>query len=756
MNPSVLFLAAALLAAAPARGDDYRYRQAYSSPQQTRVYVMPPATYYEQQQRWSDYQYQHQQAQRWEQDRITQATWQSLQVQPVFPGTRPGAEPRRPPPYHGPTKPPEMSDSNGIYAQAIKDYVEAHSQGDFVVDDSASGRRYQLRLTNVRSDSVRRLPSGEMAGCADFETTSEPKQALDLDFFLSDDTEDWSWQVKKILVHGVNGQLRYAYDSSNQIVAAAPAKARTSASVPKPSAPARLSAEVALKDFTGDGVLAGGDTGRLSVKVSNAGPGPAYAIRLALETLAPVSGLEIPPGAEFGDLKPGQSVEKEVALSAAEGVGEQKLGLRLSLREGNGFDTEPVVIDLRTVPAKPPRLEVTDIGVGRGGQVQAGEPTEVSVRVRNAGAGPAEGVEAVLNLGSADIFMSGEAKAALGTLSPGQVKTAAFEFFANKRFKNGQTLPVSLTVTESKRRYGLEAYPLRLVVGKSAPMVTVVASKGKPAEPAAAPVVEDVDAPPAARTPRDPDAYAVVIGIEKYRDLPAAEFAARDARSVYAYLTEAMGFDPKNVVMLQNERATLTDMVTYLGSWLADHATAKSRVFVYFSGHGAPDPKSGQAHLIPYDGDPAYADSKAFSLQRLYEALGKLPTDDVFVALDSCFSGAGGRSLIAQGTRPLITVDQTSRLAANMVLLAAAGPDQISTSEPETQHGMLTYFLLKGLRGEADADGDSRLTTRELFAYLQPAVEREARKRHVAQTPTLTPPADKLGSKGERVWLRLK
>ena len=740
-------IAGLLLAAAPARGDD-----SYS---RSRVYTMPSATFYEQQQRWQAYQSQQQQAQRQEYDRIQDATWRGLQVQPVRPGTEPGLRPQRFPRYPGPTKAPQMSESKDVYSRSVRDYVAAHSQGDFIVDDAASGRRYGLRLVGIRSGSVRRLPAGEMAVCADFETTSQPVQSLDLDFFLSDETDDWSWQVKKILVHAVNGQARYAYDSSNKIVAAAPPKARAAdASVPRPSAPARLSAEVVLKDFSGDGILAGGDAGTIAVKVRNAGPGPAYAIRLSLELLAPVPGLEVPSGADFGELGPGQTAEKEVVLRASDSVGEGKASVRLSIREGNGFDTEPVVIDLRTVPVKPPRLEVTDIGVGRGGVVAAGEPTEVSVRIRNSGAGPADEVEAVLSLGSADIFMSGEAKAALGILSPGQAKTAVFEFFANKRFQSGQALPVSLTVTESRRRYGLEAVPLRLVVGQSASAVKVMAGKGKPAAPAPAAAVEDVDIPPASRTERDPDAYAVVVGIEKYRDLPAAEYAARDARSVYAYLTGSMGFDPKNVVLLQNERATLTDMATYLGSWLQDRVGAKSRVFVFFSGHGAPDPKSGQAHLVPYDGDPAYADTKAFSLPRLYESLGRLPTGDVFVALDSCFSGAGGRSLIAKGTRPLITVDQSSRLASNMVLLAAAGPEQISTSEPEAEHGLLTYFLLKGLRGAADADADGRLTTRELFAYVQPAVEREARKRHVSQTPVLTPPLDKLGSRGERVWLR--
>ena len=732
---------------APARGQNDPYSQGQ------RVYVMPSSLFEEQQARWREYLDRYQREQDQVRELNERSNFQAMQARPVHPWTKP--EPQYPPQWQGPTHPPQMSEFKDVFSRAIKDYVDAHSRGDFTVDDAATGHRYQLRLTGVRAGSVRKLATGETVGCADFETATSPKQAIDLDFFLSDDTEDWSWQVKKILVHGVNGRLRYGYDASNRMVAVAPPKSKPSA-IPKPTAPARLSAEVALRDFTGDGVLAGGDTGKFVVKVTNAGPGQAYAIQLALDLLGAAAGLIVPSGVDLGDLGPGQSLEKEVALTAAEDVAPQKLSVRLSIREGNGFDTEPVVIALQTAAAQPPVLQVADVSVGRGGLVLAGEPTEVSVRIRNSGTGAAEGVEAVLKLGSGDIFMSGEPKAALGALGPGQAKIVSFEFFANKRFKSGQPLPVSLIVTEAKGKRGIASYPLGLVVGQSAPSVKVLAAKGPaPAEQTAL-AAQDVDAPPQSRTARDADAYAVVIGIEKYRDMPAADFAARDARSVYAYLTQAMGFDPKNVILLQNERATLTDLTTYLGSWLKDHVTAKSRVFVYFSGHGAPDAKSGQAHLIPYDGDPAYAETKAYPLQRLYEAMGQLPTDDVIVALDSCFSGAGGRSLIAKGTRPLVTVDQTARLAPNVVLLAAAGSDQISTDEPDAQHGLLTYFLLKGLRGAADADGDGRVTTKELFAYIQPAVEREARKRHVDQTPVLSPAPDQLGKKGDRVWLRTK
>ena len=79
-----------------------------------------------------------------------------------------------------------------------------------------------------------------------------------------------------------------------------------------------------------------------------------------------------------------------------------------------------------------------------------------------------------------------------------------------------------------------------------------------------------------------------------------------------------------------------------------------------------------------------------------------------------------------------------------------------AVSLPHGQHGLLTQFLLKGLRGDADADGDKRVETAELFQYLKPLVEKEALKRNVRQSPTITPPLEKLGDKSRRVWITLQ
>ncbi|MBI3554443.1 MAG: caspase family protein [Elusimicrobia bacterium] len=749
MRSAVLAAAACLSLAPPSLAQDPE------RPGTRQVYRMRPAVHFFGEQSWREFRERHDREVEREKALIQQYNEQALR-RPVRPFYNPPEPPSRPPVYSGPRHPPEIREFKDEFSALVRDYVSKHSQGGegaFVIDDSATGRRYQLKLTDVHADRIRRLSPDEVSGDVDFETADGPKGAVDLDFFLA---KSEAWAVEKVLIHSINGKPRYSYDPANRVVAV-PRPAAAARVIPKPTAPAHLSAEVAFTEPSGSNALQAGASGRLEVKVSNAGPGPAYAVRLSLDP-HDAAGVEIPAEVEVGDLPAGQSISKEVALSASEDAAAGKLRIRLAINEANGFDTEPAVVELPLRSYQPPKLEVAEISVGGSGIVMAGEPTQVTVRVRNAGKGAARGVAAALELGSKDLFMSGDASVGLGDIEPGRSKNAPFEFFANKRFKSGETLPVSLTLLEATRKRGLASYPLKLVLGRSAPSVTVLAMKGSPAPKDSSPEpqaeAESVDTPPAARTPLDAEAYAVVVGIEKYRDVPAADFAARDAGIVYAYLTQAMGFDPKNVVLLQNERATLTDMATYLGPWLKDRATAKSKVFVYFAGHGTLDPKSGLSYLIPYDGDPAYTDTKAFPLQRFYDALAQLPTGDVTVALDSCFSGSGGRSVIAKGTRPLVTSAAAAKLGDNVVLLAAAGGDQISTDDPDARHGLLTYFLLRGLRGEADADGNGRVTTSELFAYVKPAVEREARKRHVEQSPVLSPPVEKLGARAERVWLR--
>ncbi len=262
-------------------------------------------------------------------------------------------------------------------------------------------------------------------------------------------------------------------------------------------------------------------------------------------------------------------------------------------------------------------------------------------------------------------------------------------------------------------------------------------------------------APPASNVKPKDYAYAVIVGVEDYRDLPKVDYAKRDAEMVRAYLTKSLGYREQNIVMLLNDRVTKSDLEARFEKWLPKQVgeNKEAEVFIYYGGHGAPDPNTNQAFLVPYNGDPAYLETSAYPLARLYETLGKLPAKNITVVMDSCFSGAGGRSVIQKGARPmLIKVENPLMASQNMVVLSAAAGNQISNALPEKRHGLFTYYFLKGLQGEADADKNGAVDVEELYAYMKPKVETEARRMNAEQSPQLLPGADLLG---ERAKLRL-
>jgi uncharacterized caspase-like protein len=232
---------------------------------------------------------------------------------------------------------------------------------------------------------------------------------------------------------------------------------------------------------------------------------------------------------------------------------------------------------------------------------------------------------------------------------------------------------------------------------------------------------------------------AVVIGVEKYQDLPASDFSARDAKLVKDYLT-SLGVRERNIELLLNERATQSSIRKSLESWLPNRVKKDSRVFVYYSGHGAPEPASGEAYLVPHDGDANYLSTTGYPLKMLYEKLGALPVAEIVVVLDACFSGAGGRSVLAKGARPLVVVAEGPRLTPNMAVLAATQGTQISTSSPEKGHGILTYYFLKAIK-------DGKRDLAEIYSVIRPQVEDEAKLLNVSQTPSLNPEPEKVKGK---------
>ncbi|MDX6770824.1 MAG: caspase family protein [Elusimicrobiota bacterium] len=263
----------------------------------------------------------------------------------------------------------------------------------------------------------------------------------------------------------------------------------------------------------------------------------------------------------------------------------------------------------------------------------------------------------------------------------------------------------------------------------------VKAAPAAPVAPVAVGASAEADLP-VVRRPERPDDLAVVIGVQDYADLPPATHARRDAEAMRRQLL-ALGVPERNLVLLTDARAGRSSLEKHLEAWLPRLVKPSSRVFVFFSGHGAPDPKTGKAYLVPWDGDAAYLETTGYPLARLYDKLSALPAREVVVALDACFSGAGGRSVLAKGARPLVAKVDAGAPSPRLTVLAAAEGDQITGALDDKGHGLFTYHLLQGMAGGA-ADASGRVTARALHDYLSPRVADGARRQNRDQTPVLS------------------
>ena len=255
-----------------------------------------------------------------------------------------------------------------------------------------------------------------------------------------------------------------------------------------------------------------------------------------------------------------------------------------------------------------------------------------------------------------------------------------------------------------------------------------------PASPAVKTAASDADQP-TYRFAENPDNFALVIGIEKYAGLPVADHAERDAAAVREHLS-ALGYPARNIIYLTGSQASKAGLEKYLEAWLPRNLRETSKLFVYFSGHGAPDIQTGEAYLVPQDGDAKFIETTGYSVSRLYEKLNSLKARHIIVAMDACFSGTGGRSVLPKGARPLVTkIDTGADRAGRLTVLAAAGPDEITGTEESQGHGLFTHHLLHALN---QAQGS--ITVKSLYDDLLPRVQDAARRDNRDQTPQFLHP----------------
>ena len=260
---------------------------------------------------------------------------------------------------------------------------------------------------------------------------------------------------------------------------------------------------------------------------------------------------------------------------------------------------------------------------------------------------------------------------------------------------------------------------------------------------------------------------ALVVGVDQYADPTFTDLrgAARDARNMQWLLTEHLGFDPGQIRMLTDDRATRDGILTGIRDWLVAGSRPGARALMYFAGHGyyQPDKDGDETDgfdeaLVPHDGRLILRGTRPMQVANLIlddeigTLLDGLDGRQVHVIVDSCHAGTMTRSLEPPaadpsyvrtiGLGPGTAAERSRTRSAFTPDIAAArqrdagfieAKDNVATwtavsalqlaledREAEEPQGVFTRRFIRGIAERlADRDGDGRVVHAELLDYVR-------------------------------------
>lgn len=227
--------------------------------------------------------------------------------------------------------------------------------------------------------------------------------------------------------------------------------------------------------------------------------------------------------------------------------------------------------------------------------------------------------------------------------------------------------------------------------------------------------------------------HALIIGINDYADakIPDLKFAEADAQLLYDTLTHAQigGFKKDNVTLLTGKQATTRDVRKALSALRG--VGEDDLVIVFFSGHGAK--QRGETCWVTQDAEIDFLADTALTNDQLKKYLDAIPSKRLVTFIDACYAAD---TVINQ--KAVVDVGDVAKSfsGAGRVTIASAGGGQESIEAADLKQGIFTYYLVQGLKGAADSNGDGVQTLDEVWAHLNGSVAQEARKRQGIQVPT--------------------
>ncbi|MBR8833602.1 MAG: caspase family protein [Stigonema ocellatum SAG 48.90 = DSM 106950] len=231
--------------------------------------------------------------------------------------------------------------------------------------------------------------------------------------------------------------------------------------------------------------------------------------------------------------------------------------------------------------------------------------------------------------------------------------------------------------------------------------------------------------------------WILLVGVNEYRDqsLPSLRYPALDCQGLGEALSKATQGFPNKEVIVHHDFAAQPPTLQMIRSSLqkiVSQSRSQDSILLYFSGHGMLEPNTQQAVLCLADTHRDDLFGTGLGMQELLEILGSSPANQQLLCLDTCHSGdmrlVGKNSGSARdGNIPSTLPNTTTQLmdvlrkraaqSKGFCALLSCDQGQQSWEFPELGHGVFTYYLMRGLLGEA-ADSNGFIEADGLYKYV--------------------------------------
>ena len=239
--------------------------------------------------------------------------------------------------------------------------------------------------------------------------------------------------------------------------------------------------------------------------------------------------------------------------------------------------------------------------------------------------------------------------------------------------------------------------------------------------------------------------YALIIGNDRYQNLPSLDTPIADAKAVDEVLRARYGFKTK---VLTN--ASRADILTAINDY-RQMLKSDDSLLIYYAGHGELDKQNLRGYWLPVNAQRENT-TEWISDQSITDLVAQMPARHVMIVADSCYSGAMTRS---SGIRMIAKAGDQAQVQ-RLIKLAKLPSRTVLTSggeQPVLDAGGGGHSIFASAFMQALRDNDGVMEGSALYSEIFDPVRQTAEKYKVTQEPRYSQIADAGHMNGEFLFI---